>query len=96
MVLLSCGFILRIIKLIKMNRREDLQQFFISANTSQDRHNFDFEKFTDEYLIRNPKVVKENCNLQNVSNGKILIPDALFYVLCFMSGCLIGTLWLLI
>ncbi len=51
-----------------MNRREDLQQFFISANSAQDNHDFDFEKFTDEYLIRHP-VVKENCNLAVVSDS---------------------------
>ena len=38
-----------------INRRFDLQQFFISANSSQEKNDFDFDKFTDEYIERNPE-----------------------------------------
>lgn len=37
-----------------MNRKKDLQQFFICANSSQDRHDFDLDNFTEQYLQRNP------------------------------------------
>ena len=36
----------------KDNRRFDLQQFFISANSSQERHDFNLDKFTDENIER--------------------------------------------
>jgi len=56
-----------------MNRREDLQQFFISANTAQDRLGFDLEKFTDEYLKRNPDEIQNVCficeKLKTKQNG---------------------------
>ena len=54
----------------KDNRRFDLQQFFISANSSQENHDFDLDKFTDEYIERHPeperKVSYEKHNVENV------------------------------
>ena len=41
----------------KDNRRFDLQQFFISANSSQENHDFDLDKFTDEYIKRHPEAM---------------------------------------
>lgn len=49
-----------------MNRKEDLQQFFISANSAQNRHDFDLDNFTEKYLQRNPRSFseyKEQCNI---------------------------------
>jgi superfamily II DNA or RNA helicase len=55
-----------------MNRREDLQQFFISANTAQDRLGFDLEKFTDEYLKRNPDEIQNVCFIcENLKQNKM-------------------------
>lgn len=49
-----------------MNRRQDLQQFFISANTARDYGNFDLDEFTDRYLKRNPISVNKNDLLPDV------------------------------
>ena len=37
-----------------MTRRDDLIQFFLCANSSQQSRNFDLCKYVDDYLIRNP------------------------------------------
>lgn len=58
-----------------MNRKEDLQQFFISANSAQNRHDFDLDDFTEQYLQRNPRSFseyKEQCNTPIVGNSAYL------------------------
>jgi len=39
-----------------MTRKQDLQQFFIIANSSQDKRDFNLDEFTDRYLRDNPKI----------------------------------------
>lgn len=59
----------------KMNRKEDLQQFFISANSAQNSHDFDLDNFTEQYLQRNPRSsseYKEQCNTPVVGNSAYL------------------------
>ena len=55
----------------KDNRRFDLQQFFISANSSQENHDFDLDKFTDEYIERHPEAM--------IKPGHIRIKDKIYF-----------------
>jgi len=42
-----------------MNRKDDLMQFFISANTAQDYQDFNLDVFVKEYIKQNPKKPKK-------------------------------------
>lgn len=53
-----------------IDRRKDLIQFFIVANTSQDYPNFNLDTFVDEYIQRN-KDMKKNYVVRVYNEGNI-------------------------